>query len=114
MEQFIRRLNVLSKDCSFGEEYIDDMIRYTLVFGIKSQKIREKLLTDEEDLTLAKAVQICQSYEYVQEQLMTMITTQGAATAAVSHVERRTSSQGAKPKSACMKHLMLKSIIPRR
>lgn len=98
VEQFITRLKVLSKDCSFGEEYIDDMIRDRLVFGVKSQKIREKLLTVGEDLTLAKAVQICQSYEYAQEQLRTMIPTQGAATAAVSHVERRDSNQGAKPK----------------
>ena len=67
MEQFITRLKVLSKDYSFVEEYIDNMIRDRLVFGIKSQKIREKLLTVGENLTLAKAVQICQSYEYAQK-----------------------------------------------
>ena len=42
VEQFISRLKVLSRDCSFGEKYIDDMIRDRIKFGIKSQKIREK------------------------------------------------------------------------
>ncbi|MCG7878659.1 MAG: hypothetical protein JAY78_20305, partial [Candidatus Thiodiazotropha taylori] len=101
VEQFITRLKVLAKDCSFGETYIEDMIRDRLVFGIKSQKMREKLLTVGEDLTLARAVQICQSYEYAQEQLKTMLpqgSFSGAATAAVSYVERRDSNQGTKPK----------------
>lgn len=103
VKQFITHLKVLAKDCSFGETYIEDMIRDRLIFGIKSQKTREKLLTVWEDLTLDRAVQICQSYQYMyaQEQLRTMLP-QGsfsrAATATVSYVERQDSNQGTKPK----------------
>ena len=54
-------------------------------------------------MTLEKAVQICQTYEYAQEQLKTMTLTtgsnMGAVTAAVNFVDRRQgSSQGTKPK----------------
>ena len=72
METFITRLKVLANDCAFGAEYKDDMIRDRIVFGISSDKIREKLITEGEQLTLEKAVQICQSYEYAQSQLREM------------------------------------------
>ena len=102
IEQFVTRLKVMSKDCSFDESYINDMIRDRLVFGMRSQDIRKKLLTVRADLTLEKAVQICQTYEYAQEQLktMTLITgsNMGPATAAVNYVDwRQGSSQGTKP-----------------
>ena len=106
VEQFVTRLKVLSKDCSFDDTYTDDMIRDRLVFGIGSQDIRKKLLTVGADLTLAKAIQICQTYEYAQEQLKTMTSTagasMGAATAAVSYVDKQPGSnqnQGTKPKA---------------
>ena len=55
------------------------------------------------DLTLTKAVQICQTYEYAHEQLKTMTSSSttgasmGAATAAVNYVDKgQGSSQGTK------------------
>ena len=72
MEQFITRLKVLSKDCSFEDTYINNMIGCRLVFGVRSQDIRKKLLTVGADLTPTKAEQICQTYEYAHEQLKTM------------------------------------------
>ncbi|MEW8487446.1 MAG: hypothetical protein AB2705_19885 [Candidatus Thiodiazotropha sp.] len=106
MEQFVTCLKVLSKDCSFNDTYTDDMIRDRLVLGIRSQYIRKKLLTVDADLTLAKAIQICQTYEYAQEQLKTMTSTaganMGAVTAAVSYVNKRPGSnqnQRMKPKA---------------
>ena len=59
------------------------------------------------DLTLTKAVQICQTYEYAHEQLKTMTSSSttgasmGAATAAVNYVDKgQGSSQGIKFKGA--------------
>ena len=63
-EQFVTRVKVMSKDCSFDASHINDMIRGRLVFGIHSQDIRKKILSIGPDLTLEKAVQICQTYEY--------------------------------------------------
>ena len=65
------------------------MIRDRIVFGTSSQKVREKLITEGEKLTLDKAIQIAQSYEYSQEQLKTM----SAQEAAVHHVSRRESNR---------------------
>ncbi|XP_053376974.1 uncharacterized protein K02A2.6-like [Mercenaria mercenaria] len=72
MEQFITRLKILANDCSYGEAYKEDLIRDRIVFSVKSSKIREKLLTVGEKLTLAKAVDICQTVEYAQEQMNNM------------------------------------------
>ncbi|XP_053394473.1 uncharacterized protein LOC128555628 [Mercenaria mercenaria] len=72
MEQFITRLKILENDCCYGEAYKEDLIRDRIVFGVKSSKIREKLLTVGEKLTLAKAVDICQTVEYAQEQMNNM------------------------------------------
>ena len=72
LEEFITNLKTLALDCNYGAEYVDDLIRDRIVFGVKSQKIRERLITEGEKLTLSKAVEICMSYEYAQEQLRSM------------------------------------------
>ncbi|XP_062583207.1 uncharacterized protein K02A2.6-like [Saccostrea cucullata] len=64
------------------------MIRDRIVFGTSSQKVREKLIAEGEKLTLEKAIQIAQSYEYSQQQLKTMSSQEVHA---VSHA-RHTSS----------------------
>lgn len=48
------------------------MIRDRIVFGLHSEKIREKLINVGEELTLYKAIQIAQTFEYSQEQLKLM------------------------------------------
>lgn len=71
--------------------YLNDKIRDRLVFGIRSQNVRRKLLTVGGHLTLAKAVQICLTYEYAQEQLKTLTpitgTSMGVPTAVANYVE---------------------------
>lgn len=60
----------MARDCNF--KYTDEMIRDRVVYGIQSEKIREKLINVGEELTLDKAIQIGQAYEYSQEQLERM------------------------------------------
>ena len=79
VEQFITQLRVLAEDCNYGVGVKDEMIRDRIVFCTSSQKVREKLITEGEKLTLDKAIQIAQSYEYSQEQLKTMSTQQDTA-----------------------------------
>ncbi|MCG7879449.1 MAG: RNase H-like domain-containing protein, partial [Candidatus Thiodiazotropha endolucinida] len=71
IEQFITKLKLLAKDCAYGD-IENDMVRDRIVFGVTSVKIREKLINEGDKLTLDKAIQIAQSYEYAQEQLKTM------------------------------------------
>ena len=79
VEQFITQLRVLAEDCKYGVGVKDEMIRDRNVFGASSQKVREQLITEGEKLTLDKAIQIAQSYEYSQEQLKTLSTQQDTA-----------------------------------
>ena len=69
-EQFLTKLRVIAESCNYAES--NEMIRDRLVFGVKSPKIREKLISAGDDLTLDKAIEICQSFEYTQEQLREM------------------------------------------
>ena len=48
------------------------MLRDRIVFGTNSNKIREKIINQGKDLTLVKAIQICQNYEYSREQMKEM------------------------------------------
>ncbi len=70
IEEFITRLKLSAKDCNFGDS--DEMIRDRVVFGVESDKIRERLLNEGETLTLDKTVQIAQSFAYTREQMRCM------------------------------------------
>ena len=59
-----------SRDCDYHDP--EEMIRDRIVFGTNSPKIREKLINVGRDLTLQKAIQIGQNYEYAQEQMKQM------------------------------------------
>ncbi|KAL3866981.1 hypothetical protein ACJMK2_044224 [Sinanodonta woodiana] len=65
IDQYVTSLKLLAKDCLFKDE--DDMIRDRIVFGVSSQRIREKLINEGEKLTLERAINISQSHEYAQE-----------------------------------------------
>ncbi|XP_021361397.1 uncharacterized protein K02A2.6-like [Mizuhopecten yessoensis] len=70
IEQFVTKLRVLARDCAYAS--CDEMIRDRIVFGTSSDKVREKLINEGEKLTLDKAIQVAQSYEYSQQQLKSM------------------------------------------
>ena len=61
VEQFVTDLKIGAQSYNFGD-LRDGMIRDRQVLGITSLRFRERLLR-EEDLTLRKAVQICQVAE---------------------------------------------------
>ena len=56
-------------DCGYDAAIHDEMIRDSIVFGVKSSKIREKLINEGSDLTLQKCLDIARTYELSQEQL---------------------------------------------
>lgn len=77
IDAFLTRLRLSARDCNFDK--VDDMIRDRIVFGTNSSKIREKLINVGAELTLEKAIQIAQSWEYSQTQLRAMGSLSGAA-----------------------------------
>ena len=69
-EKFITDLRILAQDCDFKDP--DEMIRYRIVFGTNSPKVREKLISKGSALTLDKAVELARSFEASQAQLSAM------------------------------------------
>ena len=70
IEQYLTKLKTLAKDCNFNDP--DEIIRERIVFGVSEERAREKLINVGSDLTLDRAVQIVQTYEYSQIQLKAM------------------------------------------
>ena len=63
---------MLVQDCDFKDQ--EEMIRDRIVFGTKSLKVREKLISKGAKLTLDKAIEIARSFESSQAQLTAMVT----------------------------------------
>ena len=75
IDAFVTRLRLSARDCNFTDA--NEMIRDRIVFGTNSSKIREKLINAGAELTLEKAIQIVQSFEYAQQQLRSMGSASG-------------------------------------
>ena len=71
IEQFVTALKVGVKDCGYGDK-ANEMVRDRIVFGVKSDKIREKLINEGSDLTLDRAIDIARTYETSRAQLKSM------------------------------------------
>ena len=65
-------LKVLFNDCSYDHNIEDEMLRDQIVFGVKSKKIRQKLIEEGSELTLQKCTDIVRTNELSQKQLKTM------------------------------------------
>ena len=100
IDSFVTRLKHKAHDCDFKES--DNMIRDRIVFGCSSEKCREKLINEGDKLTMDKAIQIVQNYEYCQKQLksMTLSGASGASGSSVDAINRRKSGEGARPRSS--------------
>ena len=86
-EEFLTKLRLLVIDCDYRDK--EEMIRDRIVFGVKSPKIREKLINEGKKLSLEKAIQICQSFEYAQEQLREMSHQPQATTTLVNAIKSK-------------------------
>ena len=69
---FATDLRILVKDCKYDKP--DEMVRDRIVAGITNDEIRGKLLTEGDQLTMDKAIQIATTYEITQAQLKSMAT----------------------------------------
>lgn len=69
-DAFLTRLRIRVRDCKFDKP--DEMIRDRIVFGINTQRIREKLINEGDQLNLDKTISIVQNMEYCKMQMNTM------------------------------------------
>lgn len=59
IESYVSNLRIKAKSCNFGE-LCEELVRDRLVCGINNDHLRKVLLRDS-DLTLAKAISVCQT-----------------------------------------------------
>ena len=78
IESYVSDLRIKAKSCNLGELY-GELIRDRLVCGIKNDHLRKVLLRDS-DLTLAKAISICQIHEVTEMHNKTLASPQKSAT----------------------------------
>ena len=71
-ESFMTDLKNLVRDCGYGHEIRDEMVRDRIVSGLFSDQIREKLLTKGDTLTLESTVEIVTTHEATKQQMSTM------------------------------------------
>ena len=76
-EQYGTALRKLSDGCKFGSITLEEILRDKLVFGIRDNKVQERLLC-EPKLTLAKTDEICRAAESLGTQMKTI--TDGSST----------------------------------
>ena len=62
-EQFVTELRTLIKDCEYPPDVTDEQIRDHIVFGVKSSKIRQKMILEGSELTLERCMDIAHTYE---------------------------------------------------
>lgn len=66
IDQYVTALRVLSQQCEFGELH-ESLLRDKIVCGVRNNTVRDRLLRTD-DLSLSKAVQICQAAEMSKEE----------------------------------------------
>uniref|UniRef100_A0A669EUY2 Gypsy retrotransposon integrase-like protein 1 n=1 Tax=Oreochromis niloticus TaxID=8128 RepID=A0A669EUY2_ORENI len=78
VESYVSDLRIKAKSCRFGD-LSEELIRDRLVCGINNDNLRKVLLRDS-DLTLAKAISVCQIHEMTEEHNKTLAFPQQSAT----------------------------------
>ena len=103
-EEFITDLRILAQDCDFKDP--DEMIRYRIVFGTNSPKVREKVISKGSTQTRDKAVELATSFEASQAQLSAMAgSSTNNSEETVNLVQKQNTGkgpQGTQPSNFCL------------
>ena len=65
--EFFNSINTQASKCEF-DKLLDGMLKEKIVFGIRSNQVKEKLLTEDKP-NLSKAINICKTSEQASKQL---------------------------------------------
>lgn len=85
IQQYVTALRLMSKNCKF-DSLEEDLIRDRIVCGVSLAAVRDRLLRSDE-LTLDKAVKICQAEEVSQESGRQMCNSSASTSKEVIHVD---------------------------
>uniref|UniRef100_A0A1Y1JW88 Tick transposon n=1 Tax=Photinus pyralis TaxID=7054 RepID=A0A1Y1JW88_PHOPY len=105
-DEFLTVIRNLAKTCDF-KDLNDDLLKDKIIFGIRAEQVREKLLTQEK-LDLDKAISICKSSEQTTKQLLELGQNESKIDSVkMSHKEffcRRCNSKHGKSKCSAFNH----------
>jgi hypothetical protein len=77
------KAKLLLAECHYHRDAVDRIVRDTLVFGVKSDKVRRDAIDEGDTLTLQKLVQIAKTHESTETQLAAMKSESTSTTHAV-------------------------------
>ena len=82
-DEYLTKAKLLLAECHYHRDAVDRILRDTLVFGIKSDKIRRDAIDEGDTLTLQKLIQIAKTHESTETQMAAMKSEQTSSTHAV-------------------------------
>ena len=99
IQSFVTSLKLLSEKCEF-EALKDSLIRDRIVCGVNSESLRKQLLKERE-LTLEKAIQVCQIYEAAESQSEKMTNDQSVNAIKQGRFQKSDSSKATNSNPLC-------------
>ena len=69
IDQFIRRIQTLVQECSYGAEHEETHTVDELIFGVNSPKVQLRLIQEDQAITLDKALTIARTIEIMRDHM---------------------------------------------
>lgn len=101
-DEFLTKIKTQVKNCEF-ENLQDSLLKDKIVFGVKSDVVREKLL-NEDNLDLQKAIVICRSSEQTSKQLKEIQKPESSQVDFVKHRPNKSNDESFKCKRCDTTH----------
>ena len=80
-DEFQTKAKLLLAECDYPRDARDRILRDTLVFGIKSEKVRRDAIDEGDTLSLAKVIQLAKTQEATEAQMAAMKTEPASSSA---------------------------------
>ena len=94
-DKWLTELRIIASNCEFGTS-MDRQLRDKILFGTNDDTARQRML-EEDNLTLAKAINICHSIEATKAQLCVMTTRSATDTVTVHELHNEGKSEAVRP-----------------
>ena len=94
-DKWLTELRIIASNCEFGTS-TDRQLRDKILFGTNDDTARQRML-EEDNLTLAKAINICHSMEAAKTQLRVMTTRSKTDTVTVHELHNEGKSKAVRP-----------------
>ena len=87
-DEFQTKAKLLLAECDYPRDARDRILRDTLVFGVKSEKVRRDAIDEGDTLTLAKVIQLAKTQEATEAQIAAMQKAEPSSSTASAHAVR--------------------------